>query len=199
MNTYLTLKKNQKEKFIIEQDTFITLLGLGDFNSEIELEIKKNGVKAEITGVVFGVKNKECTLKTTSIHTKGNTFSRVFIKSVLFDNSVFNYSGMIKINKNANLTDAYLKNENLLIGQDAKVNSSPMLEILSDEVKASHGVSISTFDAEQLYYLQSRGLSVIESRNLLVRGFLNDALTRITDNAAILSLSKNIERFTNGR
>ena len=91
------------------------------------------------------------------------------------------FLGMINIDKIAQLSDAYLKNDNLMIGDDCKVNSSPQLEIKADDVKASHGVTISTIDDEQMYYLMSRSLSYKDSQDLLVSGFINDIVQKFPD------------------
>src|SRR3989338_2823131 len=92
-----------------------------------------------------------------------------------------NFYGIINIGKIAQLSDAYLKNDNLMIGDNCKVNSSPQLEIKADDVKASHGVTISTIDNEHMYYLMSRGISDKKSRDLLVTGFINDIFQKFPD------------------
>lgn len=147
-------------------------------DTTIEFSIDKPDLKIEMFGVIFLTKNQTVKLRTKSIHAAPRSFSRVHFKGVFDDQSNFDYQGMINIQKGALLSDAYLQNDNLIIGSDAVVNSSPQLEICADDVKASHGVTVATYDAEDQYYINSRGISDAEARRLMVYGFINDIITK---------------------
>jgi len=168
------INKATSKKIKTSEDTFIKLKDGGDI--DLELLLNKEGSTANIWGIILGSGDQIYNIKTTSLHTHPNTNSRVHIKAVMLDNSVLNYEGMIKISKHAQLTDAFLKNDNLIIGSNAKVNSSPQLEIEADDVKASHGVTISNVNEEEKFYLKSRGISDKKAQKILIDGFINDIL-----------------------
>ena len=151
------IKTTNSKKIKSTENVFIKLEDGG--NIDLDLLLDQDGAKANIWGIILGSGDQVYNIKTTSLHTKPNTKSRVHIKAVMLDSSVLNYEGMIKIWKNAQLTDAFLKNDNLIIGSNAKVNSSPQLEIEADDVKASHGVTISNVNEAEKFYLKSRGIS----------------------------------------
>lgn len=195
-NVYKKIIKNQKiiKTFNVENDTEIYLLFLDQGSAEVTINLNKQNIQANIYGIVLGTGNSEINVNTISNHNNPNTYSRVLIKGVFNEGDEFNYSGMIRIKEKAQLSDAYLKNDNLLIG-DAKINSSPQLEIFADDVKASHGVTITTFDQYQKYYLNARGLDDKISKRLLISGFLKEVneITNFTDieNIVIKTLDLN--------
>jgi Fe-S cluster assembly protein SufD len=75
-------------------------------------------------------------------------------------------------------------NQALLLSPDAEIDSKPQLEIFADDVKCSHGATVGELDAEQLFYLRSRGIPVVEARGILVRAFLAEALDMVKHDAA---------------
>jgi Fe-S cluster assembly protein SufD len=75
-------------------------------------------------------------------------------------------------------------NQALLLSPDAEIDSKPQLEIYADDVKCSHGATVGELDAEQVFYLRSRGIPEAEARSILVRAFLNEALDPIAHDAA---------------
>lgn len=160
----------------IEVNDHESLFIYGNASGEANLELVLNAPESSfhLYGILVGTGTDKFTINTTSNHLAQNAVSRVHIKTVMFDNAEFNFNGMIKIQKKAQLSDAYLKNDNMILGDDAVVNSTPQLEISADDVKASHGVTIATIDDIEKYYLQSRGLTRTESEKLLVYGFINE-------------------------
>ena len=167
-------KGYEKEKIIVSKNQEIYVVGNSGGSLDLEVILEKEGASANIYGIVIGRGNDSYKIRTTSFHNAPNTNSRVHLKGVFMDSSSMDFFGMINIDKVAQLSDAYLKNDNLMIGEDCRVNSSPQLEIKADDVKASHGVTISTIDDEHMYYLMSRGISFSDSRDLLIEGFINE-------------------------
>ena len=166
-------------KLFFDKSENIFVLGSKGGNLSIELELLKEGIEVNLYGVVVGKENEQFTLKTITKHAVANAKSRVQIKGLFLDSANFNYEGLIRVEENAYLTDAYLKNDNLVIGNNAVVNSAPQLEILNDDVKASHGVTIRYVDEEEKYYLMSRGLEQSQADNLIIKGFINDLLVML--------------------
>lgn len=119
-------------------------------------------------------------LKTETNHIGEDSKSMVLIKTVGLGASSFDYVGKIKILSKSTNCDAYLQNNNLIMSEDVVIKTSPQLEIENNLVKASHGVSTSTVDKNELEYLMSRGLSDKDAKVLIVKGFINDIISKLS-------------------
>lgn len=117
-------------------------------------------------------------LESKQIHEKEQSFSDLLCKSVVKDDSFFEYTGVVKIAKTGQKSHAYQRDENLLLSDSAGVKSEPKLEILANDVFCTHGATTSYLDDIELFYLQSRGLAKAEIENLLAKGFLLSALDK---------------------
>ncbi len=115
---------------------------------------------------------------TKQIHHTGGATSNLLYKNVLGDSATATFAGNIYVAPGAHNTDAYQSNRNLLLSENATVNSLPGLEILADKVRCSHGSASAPVDEEQLFYLLSRGISHENAINLLSCGFVKDAIEK---------------------
>jgi Fe-S cluster assembly protein SufD len=102
-------------------------------------------------------------------------------KNSLNDQARTIFAGLIRVEPGAHRTDAYQKVRNLLLSDDAEANSMPGLEILADDVRCSHGATSGQVDAEELFYMLSRGIPQREAQQLIVFGFLNEVIERLGD------------------
>ena len=109
---------------------------------------------------------------------KHTTSSQIF-KAILDDNSSGVFDGKVIIREKAIKTDAAQSNRNLILSNNAGVNSNPQMEIYNDDVKCSHGSSTGELDREALFYMRSRGLSLLSAKSLLIRGFISDLIDDI--------------------
>ena len=100
---------------------------------------------------------------------------------VLKDKSQSAYTGLIRIDETAPQSEAYQENRNLVLNDGAKAESIPELEILTDEVKCSHGATVGTLDPQHLFYLMSSGLTRSEATRLIQRGFVEPTLSKLPD------------------
>jgi Fe-S cluster assembly protein SufD len=100
-------------------------------------------------------------------------------KGVLKDTAQSSFEGKIFVRPEAQKTEAYQLNQNLLLSDAAIANAKPNLEVFADDVKASHGATFSQVDDEQLFYLKSRGLSPEAASRLLIRGFMQEMIDQI--------------------
>lgn len=107
-------------------------------------------------------------------HQAPSAFSLQKFKGVLSDSSQSSFEGKIYVQPEAQKTNAYQKNQNLLLSSQATAYTRPNLEILADDVKASHGATMSQIDSDHLFYLKSRGLSEENANKLLARGFMEE-------------------------
>ena len=127
-------------------------------------------------GVALGSGKQRCDLHTGHNHKAGNTWSNIDFKAVMGGQARSSYTGLIRIDENARVTEAFQTNRNLLLTPKAHADAIPELEILNEEVSCSHGATVAPVDPEQLFYLQSRGMSPDEAVGLVVRGFLENTL-----------------------
>ena len=116
----------------------------------------------------------------SQIHEAPNTASDLLYKNALNDQSRSIFTGLIRVDPGAHKTDAYQKVRNLLLTDEAESNSAPGLEIEADDVRCSHGATTGQVDAEELFYLLSRGIPLREAQRLVVFGFLNEVTERLT-------------------
>jgi Fe-S cluster assembly protein SufD len=140
-------------------------------NIDIVLDTKDSVV--ELRGAITGKNSSIISLSSRTSHKVGNNRAFVEIKTMLEDTCIFNYTGMIDIYKNAQKSDSYLQQENLIASDDVVCNSSPQLEIKANDVKASHGVTVGSFDINQIFYLKSRGFNTKECEQIIAEGFLS--------------------------
>ena len=134
---------------------------------------------SEIYGVYVGKKNLNLKTELTIIHTKPGLRSLTIVKAVVFDKSSFDMIGNLIIKTGAKHTDAYLRLDALIMSNEASARVIPSLEITENDVKGGHGATVGQVNQEQLYYLQSRGLSGNKAEEVLVEAFLSDIMKHI--------------------
>ncbi len=165
-----------------------------NYSGEVEIDIKAADAKVYIYGLYVGKKDDDFKLNTIQHHATGNSVSDLLIKGVFFDNSKFIYEGLIRIEKKAQKSNAYQKNQNLVMSPDVFVDSRPYLEILANDVRCTHGSTTGQLDKEQLYYAESRGLTKDQSEALLVEGFIGDVFNKMRENGLGDSVIDQLER-----
>ncbi len=116
--------------------------------------------------------------RTDQNHFSPKTNSRLLYKNVIDDKATAIFNGSILVASGAHESEAYQTNRNLMLSDRATAHSQPGLEILANKVKCSHGSATGPMDAEQLFYMQARGINRDEAQRLVARGFLQDALDR---------------------
>jgi Fe-S cluster assembly protein SufD len=112
-------------------------------------------------------------------HVKPRATSLELYKGILAGSAHGVFNGKIVVHKDAQKSDARQTNKNLLLSENAVVNTKPQLEIYADDVKCSHGSTIGQLDADALFYLRSRGLGVAEARSLLSFAFASDVVGKM--------------------
>ena len=112
-------------------------------------------------------------------HRAERTFSDLLYKTALKDQAKAVYTGLIRITKEGQKSDAYQANRNLLLSQGAQADSVPMLEIEADDVRCTHGVAVGPVDPDQEFYLTSRGIPPAEAQRLIVAGFFEQVMRRV--------------------
>ena len=118
-----------------------------------------------------------------------HSYSNEFYKGILDNRSHGVFNGKIFVRKEAQKTNAFQTNNNLLLSDDAKINTKPQLEIWADDVKCSHGATTGQLDKEALFYLKARGIGDVAAKSLLLRAFAGE----ITDKIKIESVRTHLE------
>ncbi len=171
------------QRAILEKEAqFLNItVGLGSklAKANVETDLRGPGAHADLLGIFFGAGKQHFDFHTLQDHQAPNTFSDLLYKCALAGQAELVYTGLIRIAKQAQKSNAYQANRNLLLSQGAKADSIPMLEIEADDVRCTHGVAVGPVDEEQAFYLMSRGLSATESERLIVEGFFEQILKRI--------------------
>ena len=145
----------------------------------IQNDLAGQGATSRVTGAYFADHEQRLDYDTFQEHIAPNTTSDFAFKGVLRDAASAVWRGMIRVEEGAQKTNAYQENRNLLLSKTAHADSIPGLEILANDVRCTHGATLSQVDREQLFYAMARGLSRQEAERLIVRGFFQDVLDRI--------------------
>jgi Fe-S cluster assembly protein SufD len=145
----------------------------------IQNDLAGPGATSRVTGAYFSDGTQHLDYDTFQEHMAPSTTSDFAFKGALRDESTCVWRGMIRVEKDAQKTNAYQENRNLLLSEKAHADSIPGLEILANDVRCTHGATIGQVDREQLFYLMARGLPRSEAERLIVRGFFSEILDRI--------------------
>lgn len=168
-NIKIIVKKNQ-EKVV----PFVWINGKEE-KVLVDVRLAGEGAKVTIVGIFVGNKTSSVVFNTRVVHEARQTKSLTTLRGVFFDTALFNNDGMVRINKGAKNADGYFASKVLLF-DDAKGRSVPSLEIDENELKAGHASTVGRPDEQQMFYLQSRGLSEKEAERLIVSGFFEPVI-----------------------
>lgn len=174
----------RQERTIVEEggDLHWNICELGSAEAYDTLGVQMIGENssAVVYGLYFPVKDQKMHMETRQDHLVPHTFSNLHYKGALADHASARWEGMIYVDPKAEKTDGYQKNENLMLSDEAEIFAKPGLEIITDDVKCSHGTTITNIDDDQIFYLTSRGISEKEAEKLVIRGFFDTILNSIT-------------------
>jgi len=153
-------------------------LGLGAAWSRTDLVVRFAGEQAEcdIKGLYLAGDRQLMDYHLDVDHAVPGCTSREDFKGILYGNGRAVFDGRVRVAVDAQKTDAQLSNKNLLLSRNAEVDTKPQLEILSDDVKCSHGTTVGQLDPEMLFYLRSRGIAAPLARRMLCIGFAGEII-----------------------
>ena len=152
--------------------------------TEIIVEQAERGCTTQIYGLSLLKAQQEQDLTTRVWHQVGGGKSDQLLKFVLEDNARGSFYGELKVQPDAQQTEAHQTNRNILLSPTAKMATKPQLEIYADDVKCSHGATTGQLDTNALFYMQQRGLSLPQARQLLLAAFLEETLIGLPDSEA---------------
>ncbi|HEX6427338.1 MAG TPA: Fe-S cluster assembly protein SufD [Niastella sp.] len=159
--------------------TVTVSLNAGLVRNNLNIVLDEQYCEAHLYGIYLQQGQSHIDNHTVVDHAKPHCESNELYKGMLDDQSTGVFNGKIFVRQDAQKTNAYQSNKNVLLSEGASVNTKPQLEIFADDVKCSHGCTIGRLDDESLFYLRSRGIPESTARSLLLHGFAVDILEQI--------------------
>lgn len=175
----------------------ITLHG-GEISNTINVKLNGKGGECELSGLYLANGKQHISNKINISHNVPECRSSQLFKGILEDEAITRFSGTILVAKDAQKTEAYQANNNLLASDFAKAYTQPHLEIYADDVKCSHGATVGSLNADELFYMRSRGISYSEAKLLQQQAFAYAALEKITNPDLLERLGNLVEKRLRG-
>jgi Fe-S cluster assembly protein SufD len=179
-------------------DTLNVNLGGSVARLDLNAQLLGTGANSDMLGLCFGEGDQHFDHNTSQDHVAAHANSDLLYKGALDGNARSVFRGIIKVHKNAQQTDAYQTNRNLLLSETARADSLPNLEIEADDVRCSHGATVGQLDQNMLFYLMSRGLPRHIAERLVVMGFLGEVLSRLPLGGVVEKITRIIEEKLHG-
>ena len=170
------------------------LLGGGLVRNNVHPVLAGEGAECLINGLFIGSAQQHLDNYMLVEHASPHCASRQFYNGILDDRAHGVFHGRIIVHKDAQKTDAKQTNRNLLLSDDARIDTKPQLEIYADDVKCTHGATIGQIEENALFYLRSRGIDEVSARKLLLLAFANECLDRMAAGAARDHVEKLIQQ-----
>ena len=177
-----TLRIEQARSATVQSHSL--LLGGGLVRNNVHPVLRGEGGECLINGLFVGKGHQHLDNYMLVEHASPHSSSRQFYNGILDEHAHGVFHGRIVVHKNAQKTDAKQTNRNLLLSDDAQVDTKPQLEIYADDVKCTHGATIGQIDENALFYLESRGIDRVAARRLLLSAFASECLARMKADAA---------------
>jgi Fe-S cluster assembly protein SufD len=176
----------------------LATLGGGFVRNETLALVDGSGIELQLNGLYLtrGRQHVDNTIRVD--HAKPGSASDQFYKGVLDGESRAVFAGKIVVRRDAQKTNAYQANNNLLLSPDVEIDSKPELEILADDVKCSHGATSGELDERELFYLRSRGLDPDTARSMLTFAFADEVLERFANAALAAQARRELVRWLPG-
>lgn len=176
------------DRILVERDARVEFreshLGGALVKTRARAILDAEGSDARLKGLYVSGEGRHMDIGTLQEHRSPRATSDALYKGAVHPGGRSIFSGLIEVNPHAVKTDAYLTNKNLVLGDGARADSIPQLNILTDDVKCSHGSTTGKLDETQLFYLQARGFSPVEAKRELTRGFLMEVIDGVPDAVA---------------
>lgn len=175
----------------------ITLNG-GIIKNYTHSKLDGEGASAEIYGVYLMDRKQHVDNQVFVDHAKPNCFSNELFKGILDEEASAVFNGHVLVQKDAQKTNAFQNNKNILMSDTAKVNAKPFLEIYADDVKCSHGATVGQLDPEAMFYLRQRGICEANARLLLLYAFAGEIVDKISIDALKVRVDDMIRKRLKG-
>ncbi len=175
----------------------LTLNG-GLIRNEISDALNGEEASCDIRGLYLVDKEQHIDNHVTVQHNAAHCNSNQLFKGVLDNKATGVFNGFTYVKKDAQQTNAFQKNSNILLSDDARIDAMPHLEIYADDVKCGHGASVGQLDEEALFYLMQRGIPFADARMLLMYAFADDILKEVSIDALRITIEDMVKRRLRG-
>ena len=159
--------------------TLYVALGSDVTRADIQCRLNAPGAHVDMLGLYIAEGTQHFDHETLQDHIAPHASSNLLFKGALMDRGRSVFRGLIRVHPKAQRTDAYQTNRNLILSPGARADSLPNLEIAADDVRCSHAATVGQLDQEEIFYLQSRGISRIEAMRLVIFGFFGEVLDQL--------------------
>ncbi len=180
---YVNHTEVYQQKHSLYNNYNCTFPGAAFVRNNINVRLDDSEVESHLYGITLTAKDQLVDNHTIVDHLKPHCESYEWYKNITQDTSTAVFNGKIFVREDAQKTNAFQQNNNMLIGEKSAVYTKPQLEIFADDVKCSHGCTIGQFDNQALFYLRARGISEAQARVLLVHAFAFDVTNRFANTA----------------
>lgn len=195
MATFINLNETQNHDITFDKGGSYVVF-FHNISGKFIFNLAHSGVILDIFGLFTGKNADQFNIETIQRHTAPSAVSNLFIKGVFDGESRFNYQGLIRLEKDAQQSHAYQKNQNLILSPKTFVESKPYLEILANDVFCTHGSTTGKINEEHLFYLKSRGIHQEKAKSMIVNGFISEIIEKIKEKAPDADLSKILENLS---
>ena len=168
----------QKKQSLYNNYTF-TFPGAELVRNDLQLRLEEDHTETHLYGLYLASGQQVVDNHTLVDHQKPNCFSNELYKGVLLDRSTGVFNGKVYVHQDAQKTNAFQQNNNLVISKQATIDSKPELEIFADDVKCSHGSTVGQFSEEALFYLRARGIGEEAAKAMLISAFAFDVTEKV--------------------
>jgi Fe-S cluster assembly protein SufD len=168
----------QKQKSLYNNYTF-TLPGADLVRNDLQARLEEDHTETHLYGLYLAAGHQLVDNHTLVDHQKPSCYSNELYKGVLLEQSTGVFNGKVFVHRDAQKTNAFQQNNNLVISKKATIDSKPELEIFADDVKCSHGSTVGQFSEDALFYLRARGIGEETAKALLITAFAFDVTEKI--------------------
>src|SRR5258708_6423011 len=169
---------HQKKQSLYNNYTF-TLPGADLVRNDLQARLEEDHTETHFYGLYLTAGDQLVDNHTLMDHQKPHCYSNELYKGVLLERSTGVFNGKVYVHRDAQKTNAFQQNNNLVIGKKATIDSKPELEIFADDVKCSHGSTVGQFSEDALFYLRARGIGEATAKALLINAFAFDVTDKI--------------------
>jgi Fe-S cluster assembly protein SufD len=182
---------HQKKQSLYNNYT-ITLPGADLVRNDLQARLEEDHTETHLYGLYLAAGDQLIDNHTLVDHQKPHGYSNELYKGVLLEQSTGVFNGKVYVHRDAQKTNAFQQNNNLVISKKATIDSKPELEIFADDVKCSHGSTVGQFSEEALFYLRARGISEDSAKALLINAFAFDVTDKIKNAAVAAHINQQI-------
>jgi Fe-S cluster assembly protein SufD len=176
---FMNRDRNVPKEVVLKRQEKKTLIVLSDSSTTVRVRLIGEGAAVKVIGILIG-RNGETGLTAEVVHEAPGTVGEIVLRGVVFDGKAV-VKGSVKILKGAPLSRDELREDLLLVGDKARGEAYPYLEIEENDVSAKHAATVGRIDREQLFYLLSRGVSGEQAQRMIIQGFLSSVIQDVPE------------------